>query len=62
MKCKKAISKRWFKESSTIYVEKTKALISCTVSSQLICVFALEYDKIGFFHKAAQMSSVMGKL
>ena len=32
----------------TIYVAKTKALISCTVTAQLICAFVFTYAKIGF--------------
>ena len=34
---------------------KNKALISCTVTSQLICVFVFAYAKIRFSHDAAQI-------
>ena len=37
------------KGSYTIYVAKTKALISCTVTVQLICGFVFAYaKKVGF--------------
>ena len=36
-----------------IYVAKTKALISCMATVQLICVFVFEYAKIRFSHDAA---------
>ena len=32
----------------TIYIAKAKAMISCTVTVQLICVFVLAYAKSGF--------------
>ena len=32
----------------TIYVAKTKVLISCAVTAQLICVFVFAYAKAGF--------------
>ena len=38
-----------------IYVAKTKALISCTVTAQLICTFVFAYAKSRFSHDAAQM-------
>ena len=38
-----------------MYVEKTKALISCAVTAQLICTFVFTYAKRRFTHKAAQM-------
>ena len=37
----------------TIRVAKTKALISCAVTAQLICVFVFAYAKIRFSHVAA---------
>ena len=40
----------------TIYVAKTKALISCTVTAQLICAFVCAYAKSRFSHDAAQKS------
>ena len=39
----------------TIYVAKTKALISCAVTAQLICAFVFAYTKSRFSHEAAQM-------
>ena len=41
----------------TIYVAKTKALISCTVTSQLICAFVFPLAKSRFSHEAAQMQN-----
>ena len=40
----------------TIYVAKTKALISFAVTAKLICVFVFAYEKCWFSHDAAQMS------
>ena len=37
----------------TIRVPKTKALISCAVTAQLICAFVFAYAKIQFSHVAA---------
>ena len=39
----------------TIHVAKTKTLISCAVTAQLICVFVFAYAKIRFSHDAAQL-------
>ena len=39
----------------TIYVAKTKALISCAVSAQLICVFVFAYANVGFSQDRAEM-------
>ena len=40
----------------TIYVAKTKALISCAVTAQLICAFVFAYAKKNqFFHDTAHM-------
>ena len=39
----------------SIYVAKTKALISCAVTAQLICVFVFAYAKIRFSHSEAQI-------
>ena len=39
----------------TICVAKTKALISCAVTAQLICTFDFEYAKVRFFHDTAQV-------
>ena len=36
-----------------MYVAKTKALISCAVTAQLICVFVFAYAKIRFSHNEA---------
>ena len=38
-----------------IYVVKTKALISCAVTAQLICAFVFSYAEITFSHDAAQI-------
>ena len=35
---------------------KTKVLISCEVSAQLICAFVFAYSKIRFSHDAAHVS------
>ena len=42
-------------DGCTIYVAKTKALISFVITVKLICVFAFAYAKIRFSHDAAQM-------
>ena len=39
----------------TIYVAKTKALISFAVTAKLICVFVFAYAKCWFSHDAAHM-------
>ena len=39
----------------TIYVAKTKALISLAVTAKLICAFVFSYAKIRFSHDAAQL-------
>ena len=44
--------------SSTIHVAKTKALISCAVTAQLICGFVFAYAKIRFSHVAAQITTL----
>ena len=36
-----------------IYLAKSKALISCAVTAQLICAFVFAYAKISFSHVAA---------
>ena len=38
-----------------MYVEKTKALISCAVTAQLICFFIFPNAKSRFSHDAAQI-------
>ena len=40
----------------TIYVAKTKVLISCAVTAQLICVFVFACAKIWFSHDVAHIS------
>ena len=35
------------------YVAKTKALISCAVTAQLICAFVFAYEKNSFSHDVA---------
>ena len=42
------------KRNCNIRVAKTKALISCAVTAQLICVFVFAYAKIRFSHDVAQ--------
>ena len=42
-----------------IGVTKTKALISCAVTAQLICAFVLALAKIQFSHDAAKMSTAI---
>ena len=37
-------------------IAKTKVLISCAVTAQLICVFVFRYSKIRFSHNEVQMS------
>ena len=41
----------------TIRVAKTKALIRCAVTAQLICVFVFAYVKIRFSHNEARIYS-----
>ena len=36
-------------------IAKTKALISCTVTAQLICVFVFAYAKSRFSHNEAHI-------
>ena len=40
----------------TIYVAKTKTLISCSVTAQLICAFVFAYAKTGFVMTQLSMS------
>ena len=40
-----------------MYVAKTKALISCAVNAQLICVFVFGYAKNRFSDNEAHMDS-----
>ena len=42
----------------TIYVVKTKGLISCVVTAQLSCAFVFAYAKSRFSHDAAQIDSM----
>ena len=44
--------------SSTLHVAKTKALISCAVTAQLICGFVFACAKIRFSHVAAQITTL----
>ena len=39
----------------TIRITKTKALISCAVTAQLICVFVFVYAEIRFPHNEAHL-------
>ena len=54
--------RRWLEArnfgTSTIHVAKTKALISCAVTAQLICGFVFAYAKIRFSHVAAQITTL----
>ena len=43
------------KRDCTVYVAKTKALISCAVTAQLICAFVFTYEKINFSHDEAHI-------
>ena len=43
------------KRDCTIHVAKTKALISCAVTAQLICAFVFAYAKNRFSHYKAHM-------
>ena len=38
-----------------MHVAKTKALISCAVTAQLICVFVFAYAKSRFSHNGAHI-------
>ena len=42
----------------TVHVVKTKALISCAVTAQLICVFVFAYAKACFLMTRLILSSV----
>ena len=42
----------------TIPMAKTKALISCAVNAQLICVFVFAYAKIRFSHNRAYIQAI----
>ena len=44
-----------FSITCTIFVAKTKALISCAVTAQLICGFVFAYAKRRFSYVAAQL-------
>ena len=44
-----------------MYVAKTKVLISCVVTKQLICAFVFEYAKSRLSHEAAQLDWVKRK-
>ena len=43
----------------TIYVAKTKALISFAVTAKLICVFVFAYAKHWFSHDAAHINTLV---
>ena len=43
------------KRDCTIYVAKTKALISFAATARLICVFVFAYAKCWFSHDVAQL-------
>ena len=44
-----------------MYVVKTKMLISCAVTAQLICAFVFTYAKGRFSHEAAKHGSEQNK-
>ena len=44
------------KRNCMIGVAKTKALISCAVTAQLICIFVFAYADCWLSHEAAQLS------
>ena len=44
-----------------MYVAKTRALISCVVTAQLICVFVFAYAKNRFSHDAAHILWILDK-
>ena len=48
------------KRNCTIYEAKTKPLISCEITAQLICAFVFAYAKSRFSHDAAHLSHSMG--
>ena len=43
------------RKDCTVYVAKTKALISFAVTAKLICVFVFAYAKCWFSHDAAHI-------
>ena len=45
----------------TIYVAKTKALISFAITAKLICVFVFAYAKCWFSHDAAHMIRILNE-
>ena len=45
-----------YEEEGVYYVAKIKALISCVVTGQLICIFVFAYAKTRFPHDAAHVS------
>ena len=50
------------KRDCTIYVAKTKALISFAVTAKLICVFVFPYAKRRFSHDGAHLADVLADL
>ena len=47
------------KKDCTIFVAKTKALISCAVTAQLICGFVFAYANCWFSHAQAHTASIL---
>ena len=45
--------------SCTIRVAKTKAMIRCAVTAQLVCVFVFAYAKSCFSHEVVKMTSLL---
>ena len=50
------------KRDCAIYVAKEKALISCTATTQLICVFVFAYAKIRVSHDVAHLLCAQAQL
>ena len=47
------------RKKRTIRVAKTKALISCAVTAQLICGFVFAHAKVRFSHEVAHLSYIL---
>ena len=50
------------RRNCSFYIAKTKALISCAVTAQLICVFVFAYAKVRFSHDAAKITKFTPQL
>ena len=49
-------------DRSTVHAAKTKALISCAVTAQLICGFVFAYANCWFSHALAHISATPSKV